>query len=274
MSIQSYGRLVTTKAILILACLFFCTPASAQTYWAGGISVSNVSGRPTPPFADIAHVSLVVSNTGSEGDILVAIDVPREIAQAGGFDALPLRVYRGASLRRSQPVFIAAGETRLLGFDDVHLVLYGIQGPFRRGLRVPVRLTFQHAGPIDIVIDIGGQTREASNSRQRPQSALVLAQYRPKQAHAHDDHIDAGYAFKCSDGSKLALSLATTGESLSAVVHLKGETYSLPHHPTESGPVQIMWSDGAHSLMWSPGVRLMWMTSASHLMCGRGGHQH
>jgi len=274
MSIQSYGRFVTMTAILSLALLFFCTPANAQTYWAGDISVSNVNGRPTPQSADIAHVSLVISNTGAEGDVLIAIDVPPQIAQAGGFDALPLRVYRGASLRRSQPVFIAAGQTRMLGFDDVHLVLYGIQGPFARGLQVPVRLTFQKAGPVDVVIDVGGQTLEASSAQPRLQPRLIQAQYQRAPSPTQYVEPDPGYAFKCTDGSKLTLAFAAAEDRVDAIVRIKGETFSLPYQLPEPGPVQIVWSDGDHSLTWSPGVQLMWMTSASHLMCGRGGHQH
>lgn len=274
MSIQSYGRFITMSAILFLGFFFLCTSANAQTYWAGDISVSNVNGRPTPHAADIAHVSLVISNTGTEGDVLIAIDVPSQIAEAGGFDALPLRVYRGASLRRSQPVFIAAGQTRMLGFDDVHLVLYGIQGPFARGLKVPVRLTFQNAGQVDVIIDVGGQTLEASREPPRSQPRLIQAQYQRTPSPTQYAEPDAGYAFRCMDGSKLTLSLSTTDDRLSAIVRLNGETYSLPYQPPEPGPVQIVWSDGDHSLTWSPGVQLMWMTSTSHLTCGRGGHSH
>ena len=42
----------------------------------------------------------------------------------------------------------------------------------------------------------------------------------------------------------------------------------------EPGPAQVVWSDGERSLTWSPGVKLMWMASDAHLMCGRGGHKH
>lgn len=274
MSIQSYGRFVTMAAILFLGVLFFSTSANAQTYWAGDISVSNVNGRPTPQSADIAHVSLVVSNTGPEGDVLIAIDVHPQIAQAGGFDALPLRVYRGASLRRSQPVFVAAGETRMLGFDDVHLVLYGIRGPFARGLRVPVRLTFQKAGTIDVIIDVGGQMFDVSSATSPSQPRLIQAQYHQTPSPMQYVEPDTGYAFRCMDGSKLTLAFAATEDRLDAIVRIKGETYSLPYQLPEPGPVQVVWSDGDHSLTWSPGVQLMWMTSTSHLMCGRGGHQH
>ena len=59
-----------------------------------------------------------------------------------------------------------------------------------------------------------------------------------------------------------------------ALIWLHGDQYKLPNQPPEPGPVQIVWSDGDHSLTWSPGVQLMWMNGVTHLMCGRGGHHH
>ena len=40
------------------------------------------------------------------------------------------------------------------------------------------------------------------------------------------------------------------------------------------GPVVLTWSDGKHTLTWSPGVQIMWMDGPAHRMCGRGGHKH
>jgi hypothetical protein len=85
---------------------------------------------------------------------------------------------------------------------------------------------------------------------------------------------DKGAAFRCDDGSKMVLDFVETGDGLAAAIWLRGITYRLPNLPPEPGPVQIVWSDGEHSLTWSPGVRLMWMASDTHLMCGRGDHKH
>lgn len=86
---------------------------------------------------------------------------------------------------------------------------------------------------------------------------------------------EEGSAFACDDGGKLILSFAETGKGVAAHVWLRGVTYRLAYLPPEPGPVQIVWSDGEHSLTWSPGVRLMWMSNDTHLMCGRsGGHKH
>jgi hypothetical protein len=85
---------------------------------------------------------------------------------------------------------------------------------------------------------------------------------------------EGGSSFQCEDGSKLVLAFDVNGNGLDALVSLRGAIYRLPYLAPEPGPVQVVWSDGEHSLTWSPGVRIMWMASDAHLMCGRGGHKH
>lgn len=85
---------------------------------------------------------------------------------------------------------------------------------------------------------------------------------------------DHGSAFQCEDGSKLYLDFAETEKGSAAMIWFRTISYVLPYLPPEPGPVQIVWSDGEHSLTWMPGVRLMWMGGNTHLMCGRGGHKH
>lgn len=83
-----------------------------------------------------------------------------------------------------------------------------------------------------------------------------------------------GSGFQCDDGSRLMLEFDVTGNGLDALVSLRGAVYRLPYTAPEPGLAQIVWSDGERSLTWLPGVRLMWMASETHLMCGRGGHMH
>jgi len=72
----------------------------------------------------------------------------------------------------------------------------------------------------------------------------------------------------------MVLAFAQASEGIDAVVWLNGASHRLAWKAPEPGPVQVVWSDGEHSLTWSPGVQLMWMASDTHLMCGRGGHKH
>lgn len=83
-----------------------------------------------------------------------------------------------------------------------------------------------------------------------------------------------GAEFRCTDGSRMLLSFVGDGQGVFARVRVHGDNYMLANQPPKPGPVQIVWSDGEHSLTWSAGVQLMWMNGATHLMCGRGDHKH
>lgn len=100
---------------------------------------------------------------------------------------------------------------------------------------------------------------------------LALALSAP--AHADTKEPTTGAAFHCDDGSRLVLSFSDGSDGLSALIWVQGNSYKLAHRPPAPGPLRVVWSDGEHSLTWSPGVRLMWMSGSTHLMCGRG-HQH
>jgi hypothetical protein len=103
-------------------------------------------------------------------------------------------------------------------------------------------------------------------------AALALALLSP--AHAQIAEPTDGATFQCDNGSRLVLSFLGDSGGLSAVVWLQGESYRLPHQPAEVGTPKVVWSDGEHSLTWSSGARLMWMSASKHVMCGRGGHKH
>lgn len=106
-------------------------------------------------------------------------------------------------------------------------------------------------------------------------AALALALLFPATALAQTAEPATGAAFSCNNGSKMVLSFLDSSEGFSAIVWLQGESYRLAHLPPEPGrPPKVVWSDGQHSLTWTRGVSLMWMSGSTHLMCGRGGHRH
>ena len=101
----------------------------------------------------------------------------------------------------------------------------------------------------------------------------ALAQMKPPARAPSDD--PRGSSFGCTDGSKIVLAFAETGNGSAALVYIGDASYRLTNVAPEQGIPKVVWSDGEHSLTWSPGVQLMWMASDTHLMCGRdGGHKH
>ena len=101
----------------------------------------------------------------------------------------------------------------------------------------------------------------------------ALAQMRAPAPVPNDD--PRGSSFACSDGTKLILAFAETGQGSAALVYIGDSAYRLTNVPPEQGIAKVVWSDGDHSLTWNPGVQLMWMAENTHLMCNRtGGHKH
>jgi hypothetical protein len=78
--------------------------------------------------------------------------------------------------------------------------------------------------------------------------------------------------FKCQAGSDLTARFDARGPKLLMIVDAGDGPHALPITPWDGGPVRLTWSDGQRTLVWSPGVQIMWMDGAEHRMCGGGMH--
>ncbi|MEQ1783272.1 MAG: hypothetical protein ABMA14_18105 [Hyphomonadaceae bacterium] len=94
----------------------------------------------------------------------------------------------------------------------------------------------------------------------------------PQPKHEPVDDMPSGNSFACEDSSRMVLNFADVASGVDAIVSIHGDTFRLPALPNIPGVAEINWSDGANSLTWSTGVRLMWMSGSTHLMCGRSHH--
>jgi hypothetical protein len=94
------------------------------------------------------------------------------------------------------------------------------------------------------------------------------------QAQAADAGDREGSVFACENGTNMGILFATRNTNLVAIVDMGEGQHTLALKPWTGGEAQITWSDGQRTLTWSPGVVLMWMDGANHLMCGRAEHHH
>ncbi|MGZ6015389.1 MAG: hypothetical protein ACXWKO_08000 [Phenylobacterium sp.] len=78
--------------------------------------------------------------------------------------------------------------------------------------------------------------------------------------------------FKCQTGADLSARFDARGPKLLMIVDAGDGPHALPITPWDGGPVRLTWSDGQRTLVWSPGVQIMWMDGAEHRMCGGGMH--
>ncbi len=129
-----------------LAVTLALTPCDAATANAAGgsIRIDHPWSRPTPPSAPTAVGYLTIVNRARTPDRLIAVSSPaaaevsvHSMTMAGG-------VMRMRPVDGGLPIPPESQVT--LGPDGDHLMFMGLRRPFRPGERIPVSLTFAHAG--------------------------------------------------------------------------------------------------------------------------------
>lgn len=247
----------TIFAAAIFLCPFVMQKAEAEDREA--ISVSGVTVFPTRLSDDIAHLSLTISNSGAEPDVLLFVEVPTGVAAAAGMADLASSVSRGGGLiRMSQPVFLKAGDSRTFAPGDLHPVLYGLRRPLIGDQEFPITLSFQNAGNISARVRVSAEDVRSPFFEGFQDGPGALDWKR----------------FKCANGPDLLASFVIKDNVLTAIVDAGEGAHALPLQHWAGGEPKMTWTDGSRTLVWSTGVHLMWMEGAKHLSCGGGGHSH
>lgn len=139
---------------LALLALFLATagPAMAAGYKLGALEIGQPWSRATPPTAPTAGGFLKITNTGTAADRLIGASSPaaqqvqvHEMKMDG--DVMRMReLEKGLEIPPGATVTLAPG-----GF---HLMLIGLKAPLAKGARVPLTLTFEKAGSIDVELAV------------------------------------------------------------------------------------------------------------------------
>jgi copper(I)-binding protein len=122
------------------------------------ISVEKPFSRATPGGAKVAAGYLTIINKGTASDRLMAASSPA----AGKVEIHQMSMQDGIMKMRevSDGLPIEAGKTATLAPGGNHLMLADLKAPLKKGDKVPVTLTFEKAGKVEITLDvqaIGGQ---------------------------------------------------------------------------------------------------------------------
>lgn len=136
----------------------FASAAAAppQSLRAAHLIVTAPWSRPTPPGASVGVVYLAIRNSGSISDRLVGAATPiaaeatiHETREVGGV----------MEMRAVDAVDIAPGKTVRLEPSGLHLMLTGLKRPLRPGMRFPVRLRFERAGKLTVMVLVRAEQR-------------------------------------------------------------------------------------------------------------------
>jgi copper(I)-binding protein len=131
----------------LTALLLTAATALAGVAVAGGPVAGHGWARATPPGANLAAVYLVLDNTGGGADRLLSVATPAaertEVHET-------LREGDVLRMRRVDPLHLRAGEKLAFEPGGLHVMLMGLRAPLVEGRRIPLTLTFERAGTVQV----------------------------------------------------------------------------------------------------------------------------
>ena len=151
---SAVARLAGAIALFVVA-----ATATALDATGGDVRIEHAFARATPPGARTAGVYLTVRNMGKAADRLVSAASPA--AASADLHSMTM----DGTLMRMRPVRaidVAAGATAVLGSGGYHVMLVGLAKPLVAGETVPLTLTFEKAGRIDVSATVEPMTGAAA----------------------------------------------------------------------------------------------------------------
>ena len=111
------------------------------------LAVQHAWARATPPNATVAAAYLTLDNRGRKPDRLLSVSSPRAARVE-----VHATVHEGdlAKMRRIDPLHVAAGERLTFEPGGTHVMLMGLAAPLAAGQRVPLLLSFEIAGEVQV----------------------------------------------------------------------------------------------------------------------------
>jgi len=123
-------------------------PALALDYKLGAIEIGQPWARATPSTAEAGGGFLVITNTGTTLDRLIAVKSPAADKVEIHEMKMDGNVMRMRALEKG--IEIPPGATVELKPGGFHIMFMGLKAPFAKDAKVPATLVFEKAGSIDI----------------------------------------------------------------------------------------------------------------------------
>jgi copper(I)-binding protein len=122
-------------------------PALAHDYVLGNLQIEHPYARPTPPGARTGGAYFTIRNVGKDADRLLRVSSP--VAQTVELHSMTM-VGTLMKMRAVSALDIPPGSTVALGTGGYHVMLTGLRQPLAVGDKVPLTLTFEKAGRLDV----------------------------------------------------------------------------------------------------------------------------
>jgi periplasmic copper chaperone A len=134
-------------ALVAAALVLVAGSAAAHDYAVGALRIEHPVAPPTPPGARTGAAYFTLVNGGRDSDRLLRATSPAAAAVELHSMSMDGNVMR---MRALAALDVPAGTTVALGSGGYHLMLVGLKQPLVAGERIPLTLTFEKAGPVEV----------------------------------------------------------------------------------------------------------------------------
>lgn len=138
-------------AIAAVALALGNAPVFAHDYALRDLRIEHPYARPTPPGARTGGAYFTIRNAGKDADRLLRVASPA--AQRVALHSMTMNGNL-MKMREVGALDIPARSTVTLASGGYHVMLTGLARPLAVGDSVPVTLTFEKAGPIDVLAHV------------------------------------------------------------------------------------------------------------------------
>jgi copper(I)-binding protein len=196
------------------------SPVLAADVTVGGLTISGAFARATLPNAPVGGGFLTIVNSGSEADRLIAAATP--VAGEVQLHEMKMEgdVMKMAELANG--IEIPAGATVTLAPGGLHLMFMQLKEPLVEGTKVPVTLTFEKAGTVEVEVEIGG-----------------IAAKEP--AMDHSMHGDNGEGAHHDHAAHMAMDTSGMSDE-DAIAAMQTAMFDKPDSPLTMGPIVVAGS--------------------------------
>ena len=147
---------------LALACAALAAqPAQAHGLRLGAIAIGHPWARATAPGQPIGGGYLTLDNQGPAGDRLLGASTA--VATRVELHSMTMDGYV-MRMRALDAIDLPAGRSVALKPGGTHLMLVGLRAPLKAGEKFPLKLRFEKAGEVEVVVNVEAAARVGATS--------------------------------------------------------------------------------------------------------------
>lgn len=146
--------IITRMLALFLLAAAVAAPAQAEDVKAGDLVISQGWSRATPKGAKIGGGYLTIENKGTAPDRLVSVSADI----AGKTEVHEMTMKNNVMTMRpvENGLTIEPGKTVKLAPGGYHLMMFDLKSPLKQGDTLPITLTFEKAGKVNVSLAVEG----------------------------------------------------------------------------------------------------------------------